>query len=110
MAYFLAEAETATVDSFNGFFNMNKCRPMLGPVWIEEGGRRCKVELVESKLILGQFYSTLLYYFSLSHNFNGPLILRALGEEDQIFLNIYTWFQEVANFCDLTFSLKMLLS
>ena len=57
---------------------------MLGPVWIEEGGRS-KVELAENRLILGQFYSILLYYSSLPHNLNEPLILRAFGEEDQIF-------------------------
>ena len=39
-----------------------------------EGGRvkESRVEFAENKLILGQFYFTLLYFPSLSLNPNGP--------------------------------------
>ena len=54
----------------------------LWPIWIEGGGRggegegleENRVELAENKLILDQFYSTLLYSPSLFLNPNRTLI------------------------------------
>ena len=49
---------------------------LIRPVCIEMKGRGVKqnrVELAENKLILGQIYSTLLYYPSHPLNPNGPI-------------------------------------
>ena len=45
----------------------------LGPVWIKGGVEGSEVELVENRLILDHFYTTLLYSPSLSLNPNRPL-------------------------------------